>query len=171
MPTPAETIAIMQVSQMLASNDIANGNVFSPAIDPMLPLVLRCERKFLKKIYDNDPSYDEIQQVADYCFGLCQSYGIEAAAIISGGGGTPVSPTVAGQSFPIYITQAAFTTATFYPNTKILGNNIAIFLNEINRYLDPTSEFSVSSTGVTISLGGFDATANNYLLIIEKVYS
>ena len=46
-----------------------------------------------------------------------------------------------------------------------------IYLNEINRYLIPNIEFSVSITGVTILLGGFDASTGDYNLVIEKYYS
>lgn len=178
MPTPSNTLAIMEVSQMLAANAVGRGSLFSPEPDPRIAVMLHCEREILQAIYDKDPNYDGIQQVSDYGYALCWKWAAEAQAIVDGGGGTAVAPLTPTQSFPIYITQTNFTTATFYPNTKILGNNIIIYLNEINRYLIPGVEFSVSSTGVTIIntpggvyLDGFDATIYTYNLVIEKFYT
>ena len=70
-----------------------------------------------------------------------------------------------------YINQDNFTTATLYPNTNLFGNNIAVFLNEFQRYLDPATEFEVLTTGLNITASGFDALSFTYTLVIEKVYS
>jgi len=170
MPTVALTIQIAEVSQLLASADVAKGSLFPQKVDPRLPIMLYVENEPLKKIYNADNSYEGLQQIADYVYALCGKYASKATAIVNGGSGggsvTPVTPT---QSYPIYITQANFTTATFYPNTNIFGNSIIIYLNEINRYLIPGTEFTVDATGVTITLGGFDASLYTYNLVIEKV--
>ena len=96
-------------------------------------------------------------------------FGIQAQDL-SGGGGVIPSPTII-QQYPIYITQADFTTATLYPNTNIFGTNIIIYYNEIQRYLIPNTEFTVDSTGVTITLAGFDASQYDCNLVIEKFYN
>lgn len=116
---------------------------------------------------------------ANYLYSLCRGYNLRAQAIVNGGGGS-VSPINPNQPnlFPIYITQADFTTATFYPNTNLFGNNLIVFLNEINRYLIPGIEFSIDAAGLNIIntpggiyLDGFDALSNSYNLVIEKYYN
>jgi hypothetical protein len=168
MPTVALTIQIADVSQLLASADVAKGSLFSNKVDPRLPIMLYVENEPLKKIYNADSTYEGLQQIADYVYALCGKYASKASAIVSGGSGGSVAPVTPTQTYPIYITNSNFTTATFYPNTNIFGNTVIIFLNEINRYLIPGDEFTVDSTGVTITLSGFDASVNTYNLIIEK---
>lgn len=111
-----------------------------------------------------------LRNVANYLIWLCGIYGQQAAVIAGGSGGGSVVPGGGSSTgiFPIYITQADFDGAAFYPNENIFGNNVIIFLNEINRYLIPNSEFTVDATGVTITLPGFDAQVNTYNLVIEK---
>lgn len=169
MPTVANTINIMKVSQYLASAKVAKGALYGPKEDPRFPLMLYTERRFLEKIYDYDNNYTDIQVVSDYCYALCWAYAAQAEYILSIASGGSVSPVTPAQAFPIYITEADFTTDTFYPNTRIFGNPIIIFLNEINRYLIPNTEFTVDATGVTITLAGFDATLYTYNLVIEKI--
>lgn len=172
MSTIANTISVMKVSQYLASAKVALGALFGGGKeDPRLPYMLYTERRFLAKIYDYDPTYTDIQAVSDYCYALCWAYAAQAEYILSISGGGSVSPVTPAQSYPIYITEADFDSATFYPNTNIFGNSVIIFLNEINRYLIPYTEFTVSSTGITITLAGFDATTFTYNLVIEKVYT
>jgi len=169
MPTPAQTIEIMKVSQYLASADVAKGNLYGKRVDTRLPTMLYVERQGLQAIYVKDANYDGIQQVSDYCYALCAPYQFTAEGIIdSGGGGSVPSPT-SNQSFPIYITESDFSSSTEYDNPVLLGKSIIIFLNEINRYLLPETEFVMTSTGFEITLEGFDATINTYNLIIEKV--
>lgn len=170
MPTPAVTIQIGEISTVLASSDVAKGSLFGKRIDPQLPVTLYVETSILSEIYTADNDWEDIQEVADYVYALCGRYTARALNIINGGGGgTSPTPTPM-QYYPIYITQANFTTATFYPNTNIFGNNILIFVNEYNRYL-LASEFTVSATGITITESNFDAVTNTYNLVIEKVYS
>ena len=169
MPTVSQTISIMKVSQYLASADVANGSLFSPKLDPRLPIMLYVERRFLEAIYNADSSWEDLQQVADYGYALCWPYAPKAESIVNGGGGGSVSPVTPTQQFPIYITEADFTSATFYPNTNIIGSNIVIFINELNRYFFNGVDFTISATGITMLVAGFDATLNTYNIIIEKV--
>jgi hypothetical protein len=169
--TTLEIINIAKVSQYLAAVDVAKGVLYGKRVTPLTAKILYAERAALEWMYSLDPTNDSLIEVGDYVYSLCRGYNLQAQYIInssSGGGG--VVPIGIAQRFPIYITQDNFTTATFYPNTKIFGNTITIFLNQINRYLLP-AEFSVSQTGVTILLEGFDATTFDYELVIEKVYT
>lgn len=87
MPTVSETIDIMKISQYLASADVAKGNLFSPQLDERLPLMLYTERRFLEKIYLTDSTYDGLQEVANYCYGLCAPYVSKAQDILNTGSG------------------------------------------------------------------------------------
>lgn len=172
MPTTLRILQITPIAQYLASNAIDKNQLFgNKNLSPNLPVWIYGIYKILKKIYDIDPAYTGIDQVAKYLYEFIQPFALQAGAIFDGNtGGIVPSPTPT-QQFPIYITQANFTTATFYPNANIFGNNVIIFLNEINRYLIPGSEFTVDATGITITLGGFDASINTYNLVIEKYSS
>jgi len=108
---------------------------------------------------------DELYSAANYLLHLCGSYALTAQAIISGGGGgtgTIVNPT---SPYLIPITSADFANATDYNDPRIVGRNLAIFWNDIPRYLNP-NEFIYTSTGIEITVPGFDATANDYTLFI-----
>lgn len=170
MPTNAQILQYAPGASYLAANAVRKSGLFDNQgrINPLLPQQIYALYFVIKKIYDIDPNYSGMTAVCLYLWEMMGRYGIQAQGL-SGGGGNVPGPTP-NQDYPIYLTQANFTTATFYPNANIFGTNIAIYLNEINRYLDPATEFSVSSTGVTILIPGFDATINTYTLIIEKVY-
>lgn len=168
MPTNAIILSNAPIACVLAGTDVAKGSLFGSRIDPLIPQKIYSTYFVIKKIYDLDPAYDGMTEACIYLWELMGKYGIRAQAYTGGGGS--VAPPTGTQGYPIYITQADFTTATFYPNTNIFGNNILIFVNEYNRYLLP-SEFTISSTGITITEANFNATLNDYNLVIEKVYS
>lgn len=169
MPSISLTIQIADVSQLLASADVAKGCLFGQKVDPRLPIMLYVENEPLKKIYTADPTYSGLQEIADYVYALCGRYAAKATNIINGGGGGSVAPITPTQNFPIYITSSDFTTATFYPNTRLFGNSIAIFVNELNQYFFEGTGFTVDATGMTVLIPGFDASQYTYNIIIEKV--
>lgn len=170
MSTIANTISVAKVTSVLSSADIAKGQLFPTVIrtEPRFPLMITTERIIIQKIFAADPNYTNLQIASDYLYDLCGKYKNRAQAIVDGGGGGSVASSTPSVSFPLYITSGYFTTSTFYPNTNIFGNNIIIFMNEINRYLIPGSEFTVDENGITITLSGFDSTSNDYNLVIEK---
>lgn len=110
MPTPIDTINIAKVSQYLASYDVAKGGLFGASVTPMLPVILYTERKSLEWLYNIDPSNENLQNVANYVFGLCGSYGLTAQAIISGGGGsvTPGTPTITPSPYQFEVSSSSF---------------------------------------------------------------
>jgi hypothetical protein len=170
MSTILNTLKVAKVTSFLASADIAKGVLFPNVIrtEPRYPLMITTERIIIEKIFNKDPNYTNLKICADYLYDLCGRYRFAAQAIVDGGGGGSITPVTQPAIFPLYITQAAFTTATFYPNVKLFGNNIIVYLNEINRYLLPLTEFSYNSLGLTILIDGFDASVNSYNLVIEK---
>lgn len=169
MPTNAVILDTAPPACVLAGNDISKGVLFGARKDPLLAQKIYATYFVIKKIYDLDPNYSGMTVACQYLWELMDKYGIRGQAY-SGGSGVVPSPTPV-QGYPIYITQANFTTATFYPNTNLFGTDIIVFVNEYNRYLIPGTEFTVSATGLTITEANFDATLNTYNLVIEKIYS
>lgn len=170
--TIPEAIERGDISTYLVGNANSRGMLFGGKIAaPGSQVSIAMVTDGLRWGYDGGAQTDEsLRNVANYLIWLCGIYGQQAAVIAGGSGGGSVVPGGGSTSgiFPLYITQANFTSATFYPNTNIFGNNIIIFMNEINRYLIPNSEFTVDATGVTITLDGFNATLNTYNLVIER---
>lgn len=170
MPSNADILNYAQGAGYLANNAIQKSVLFNKGrLNPILPQQIYALYYVIKEIYDRDSSYSGMTVACQYLWEIMGRYGLQAQGL-AGSGGT-IAPPTGTQGYPIYITQADFTTATLYPNTNIFGTNVIIFLNEINRYLIPNTEFTVAAAGVTITLGGFDATQFEYNLVIEKVYS
>jgi hypothetical protein len=98
-------------------------------------------------------------------------YGL-ASQGLSGSGGSAGGITPTGL-FPIFITSSNFTTATAYNNPNIVGQNIAIFVNEYSQQwmVAGATTFTMTSTGINITLPGFDATAFQYTILIDKLGS
>jgi len=168
MPTNTIILSNAPIASVLAGNDISKGSLYGQRIDPLLDQKIYATYFVIKKIYDLNPNYSGITAACLYLWELMGKYGIAAQAY-TGGGSVAIAGITTTTSFPIYITEANFTTATFYPNTNISGNNILIFYNQIPRYLLP-DEFTISAAGITIDMPGFDATTQEIDLVIEKVY-
>lgn len=90
MSTPAAVEVINDVSGYLAANRVANGDLFSPALDKNLPLKLYMEGKALS--WGVRYGAANLQAVANYVLALDGPFGSTARAVISGGGGGSVSP-------------------------------------------------------------------------------
>jgi len=149
MPTTQVILANAPIAAYLAGNAKDKSVLFNSfgRLNPILPQQIYALFFILNEIYTtnndqnpSDPEYDGMVPCCEYLWEIMGRYGIQAQGV-SGSGGIAPSPTPV-QGFPIYITQASFTTATFYPNTNIFGNDIIIYLNEINRYLIPQTEFT-----------------------------
>lgn len=169
MPSVAEILGYAPGAGYLAANAQSKSVLFNNGgrLNPLLPQQIYALYFIIQKIYDKDPNYDGLVPATNYLWEIMGRYGIQAQGLTGGGiVPGPASP----QNYPIYITQANFTTATLYPNTKLFGTNISVFLSQINRLLIPNVEFSVDQTGLTILVGSFDALNNDYELLIEKVY-
>jgi len=69
-------------------------------------------------------------------------------------------------SVVVELRSANFSNATDCPLTTLAGKNLAIFWNDIPKYLDKEAgEWSdLPGGGFKVNISGFDATTNNYLL-------
>lgn len=169
MPTVPEIIEIAKGSQYLAADYtdknsiIYNGSKTTKILSSNIYRI----RKSVEWMYNLSPNYTGLQGVANYLLSLCGMFGLTAQAIISSGGGT-VTPGTPGiiQPYLIPITSADFANATEYNNPEIVGKNLAIFWNDIPRYIYSPSEWVNTATGINILIGGFDATINDYTLYI-----
>ena len=169
MPTVAEVVETYPIALYLSVIDINKQGLDGGGTDISLPMKMYSIGTSVVNRYNQDPTDETLTATCNFLFAIMGKYWVQAQAIIGSGSGGSVATISNNQSFPLYITEADFTTPTFYPNTNISGNNVLIFMNEINRYL-VNPEFTVDSLGITINVGGFDATLYTYNLIIEKVY-
>lgn len=168
MPTITAIIQIAKISQYLATAKIKKGGLYAAGISLWLPRLLYCVRKNVEWAYGNDTDYDYIQLTANYLFSLCAPFNAEAQYILNNGtGGTNVSPINPGLgTYLIPIDSSDFTNSTEYDNPLIVGKQLEIFWNDIQRYLT-TSEYGMTSTGIEILISGFDSTAATYTF---KIY-
>ncbi len=169
MPTPAEVVETYPIALYLSVIDINKRGLNGGGTDVTLPMKIYSIGTSVVNRYNQDPTDETLTATCNFLFAIMGKYWVQAQAIIGSGSAGSVATISNNQSFPIYITEADFTTATFYPNTSISGNNILIFYNQIPRYLLP-DEFTVSAAGITIDMPGFDATTQEIDLVIEKVY-
>jgi hypothetical protein len=86
MSTIANTIAVASVTSALASGDIGKGKLFNPYQKRFerYPLMITTERIIIQKIYNNNPSYTNLQVASDYLYDLCGSYQNKAQNIVTG---------------------------------------------------------------------------------------
>lgn len=172
MPTVQETISIAQLSLPMARVDVDKSSFRGGILDYLLPWKILVLKKSVQWASAQSATYSNIEATANFLYALCDKYGVlasDALNIQTSVDGGPVVTVVDEVSvFPIAINETDFTSATFYPDTRLVGNEIKVHLNEINRFLT-TSEFSVSGTGLTILLDGFDASLNTYDITIWKI--
>lgn len=173
MPTPALVVQYYPLAEVYAANAVAKGTLFSPYTDPRLPLMINMEGFALQWKYDYDPTNTtDLVATANYVWAILGKFGGMAQATITSGGSsvTPGTPTVI-QS-PIYITGANFASATAWNGANAAGVTILaaytlqVFWNDIQRFLIEGTEWSRTSTGVTILIADFNATTTN----LESVF-
>lgn len=174
MPSIADTIEIAELSLSMARVDVDKSSFRGPVLDYLLPMKIMILKKGVKWAYEQSATYENLGETANFLYAMLDKYGILATNAInlsSPVDGGPVIEIVGEVSdFPIYITQDAFTTATFYPDTRLYGNSLRIHFNQLNRFLSD-GEYTVDATGLTVTLAGFDATdpENLYEITIWKI--
>lgn len=167
MPSISDIISIAKISQYLCSNVIEKSGLYGGGVNNRLPQLLCCVRRNVEWAYGNDNDYEDIQAMANYLYALCAPFNAEAIVILNSGNGgnviSPINPTLGVYLIPI--TSADFTDDTNYDNPLIVGKRLAIFWNDIPRYLND-DEYEMTATGFNILIDGFDAQNNDYTLYI-----
>lgn len=172
MSTIANTIAVMKVSSLLASDYIAKQrNYGNSIIDDRYPMMLTTERIIIEKIYAKDPVYANLQIAADYGYDLCGRWKLQAQAIVDGSSGGVVPPVVPGTSvLPLYLKSSDFADSTHYNNPDIVGLQLSLFVNEYTQqWLFMPDDIVGTSTGINVLVPGFDALTTDYTMILMKV--
>ncbi len=108
--------------------------------------------------YEAGQTDNQLRSLGNYLIWLCGRFGQQARSGSAGGSVIPIPPTTPFV-YLIPITGADFADATNYDDTRIVGKQLSIFWNDINRYLF-TNEFTVTATGIDILVPGFDAITN-----------
>lgn len=169
--TVANTLDIAAASLYLSQKERLKYPLAFNKANKNLPEQIYIERESVLWGYEQNVDGEQLRKAANYLYTLCGRFGLLAQDLIGQGGGFVEVGGVTKEeedSFPLYITQADFTTSNFYPNVVLANYSIRVYLNEINRLLTD-SEFSVNAFGLTILLDGFDATLYTYELMIYKV--
>ena len=165
--TVEQKINIAKICQYLCAADIRNGGLYGAKINPNLPQILYIERKSVEWAYNQNPNDPRLIGTSNYLYSLCNN-ALKAAQILNiGGGGEIVQPPNQDNSpYLIPITSADFTDATNYDNPYIVGKNLAIFWNDVPKYIQSPDEWVSTATGINIVIDGFDSTQYDYTLYI-----
>jgi hypothetical protein len=136
MPTVARILELTPASCYLAANATAKGGLFGPPVDPRLPQTIYMVYKVLKKVYDADPNYTGVQEVADYLYELIIKYAFKAAAIIdnnSGGQIVPPSGVTIPNPYDFEVSDSSFikTGETSVIITEFIGYNVNFSRNGV----------------------------------------
>ena len=92
--------------------------------------------------------------------------GVEALPIVQTGTNKKASADlVADLARPMKFVSADFTDETKLDDPRLVGKQLAIFHNGINRFLED-AEWDGTATGINILLEGFDSTLTNYTFYI-----
>jgi hypothetical protein len=180
MLTVTEIIDVAKVAQYLAANAVGRGAMFGQQPDPMLPLKIFTERKAVEWAYGQGLDYDGLVKSANYLFSICGKYGLIAQAVIGGGSSGGSTTTVgAGATavFPIRLTSGDFEAdGVTIIDSRLVGVNLMIFVNELNIYLQSGTGFTqngdgiIMRTGEDATIGDFNATDNSYTLMVHRIY-
>lgn len=175
MPTIERTLELAPVACYLAANYKDKKALFGggSAASANQAKLIFAVNKILKKVYDEDPTREGLQVVADYLFELIQKFAFKAANIVDGGGGgqvTPITPTAL--NYPLVLTGSDFEVdGITYNNPEIVGVNLMIFVSNFSQeWQFAPAFFQYTATGIEIVFAGFDA--NNYdQIILDRYYN
>lgn len=160
MPTVQEILNYFPTACVLAGNDVAKSSLNGQRLDNSLPKKMYAVYFVLNKIYSINSNFIGITAAANYLWELMGKYGIQSMnyqAPSSGNTVIPSAPTLSKYLIPIK--GYNFKDATQYDNPLIVGKQLAIYWNDVSRYLFST-EFALTSTGINITADGFDAVSN-----------
>lgn len=168
--TIPQIIGWMAASQPLArlgeAKRLAEGD---DAADLDLDVKLYTTRLDIQYAYNQNADADIQHLMGNYGILLMGRYMFEAQQQTGGGTITPISPVNPIQNIisPIPITGSNFSSATAWDgdnsdNISILSSyTLQVYWNDIQRFLIQGTEWTRTSTGVTIDIADFDATTTN----------
>ena len=161
MPSVTTILNACPTAVVLAGNEIAKSSLYGQKLDNQLPKKIYAVYFVVNKIYQEDANYTGLTAAANYLWELMGRYGVQALNYqgTTSGSGTPTPSNTFTNSYLIRVLGGEFTDETHYDNPKIIGKQLAIFWNDVSRYLLST-EFNLTSTGINITAAGFDAVAN-----------
>lgn len=81
MPTVSEIMAIWPAAQYLAVRDIKNKGLYGGGIDITVPMKIENIGSSVQRVYEKNPSDENVQRNADFLYGLCSRWALEAASI------------------------------------------------------------------------------------------
>jgi len=155
MPTVARILQLTPPSCYLSANRVAKGSLFGPPLDPKLPITIYMVYKILKRVYDLDPNYTGVREVADYLFELIQKYAFKAAAIVDGNNGGQIAPVTPGSGTAVNDIDFRVSATTYIAtgessvtfdgtdgNPDLRGYNIDFFRSGQPMYTTPTPDGS-----------------------------
>lgn len=176
LPTIQQVIDRGYASISLAANYNANRKLWvGQSLTPVSPLTILLVTEALQWGYEGGAQTEQsLRSTSNYLIWLTGMFGNQAAELIAGGGGgsiTPIPPSSAIQ-FPFYITSSDFQPdGVTYVNSKLVGFNIALFINEYTQQFFPGTDFTYLPTGgFTITAPGFDANNFQYTIRVEQYF-
>jgi len=168
--TIPQIIGWMAASQPLArigeAKRLADGD---SAADLDLDMKLYITRKDIEYAYAQNADSEIQFLIGNYGLMLCGRYLFQAQQQTGGGVVIPINPNTPIQTIisPIRITGANFASATAWngnngDNINILSSyTLQVYWNDIPRFLEEGTEWTRTTSGVTIDVAGFDATTTN----------
>jgi hypothetical protein len=180
MAATSTTLSAAKISQYLVGADILRGSLFGQKLNSDWDVDLYMERAALNWANSQSSTYDGIYEVTQYVYWLLYKTN-KAIYILNNNTGGAIAPVQSPDDccidlYPIHITQADFEDdGVSYNNSDIVGDNIMIFVNQVSQTWwfagGANPGFVYTSTGIRITIPGFDATQYEYDIIIEKLGS
>lgn len=170
--TTQQAIDRGRISTYLSANYTANGSIFGARLAPTSPVTIAIVTDALD--WGNSggaQTAQSIRETSNYLVWLTGFFGQEAQAIIDGGGGGSVIPVTPGGDVPtpITISGSDFANTTDWEYAPYAGKNVTVFSNGIARYLTYLSEWEYISTGIRITMPGFDSSTMDYTMVITII--
>lgn len=169
MATESVILTNAPVACYLAANAIEKNGISGRGfLDDKLPIKIRFLYKFIKKIYDLDPSYTGMYQNCQYLWEVCGIFGVQAMAITnssSGGGSvTPVTPISGSLLNWIEVRKSDFFNATEYRDSRLKGKDLSVDGNWLGeRIVKENIEWmKLNDGGVKILIDGFDSQSSDF---------
>jgi len=177
MLTVSEKINIAKISQPYAAVDILRKGYAGGGVDLRLALKIYTVRKSVewRASMEDDAGYTSYSagliKTSNFLYSLCGYYGL--GSFDSGGSVAPIVP-ITPDIYPFFISSSDFESdGVTYINENIVGDNIALFVNQwTQQWWPPEAGFFVlTSNGFRVIVDGFNANEQNYTIMVQRVYS